>query len=86
MNNLKHHGRRALRSILVLLAAIIVILWGWNSAIPDLFGLQPMQFKQAMGLTVLLVVLSFILQLGSRYGRDKDANPYHKETIGGKQA
>ncbi len=83
MNNLKHHGRRAFVSILAFLASILVISWGWNSAIPDLFGLPPMHFKQAMGLTVLLVVLSFILHLGSRHGRDSDASPYHKESIGG---
>ncbi len=83
MNNLKYHGRRAFIAILVLLASILVISWGWNSAIPDLFGLPPMHFKQAMGLTVLLVVLSFILQLGSRHGRDSDARLYHKESIGG---
>lgn len=84
MNNLKHHGRRAFISVLVLLASILVISWGWNSAIPDLFGLPPMHFKQALGLTVLLVVLSFILHLGSRHGRDRYPNPYHKESIGGK--
>jgi hypothetical protein len=81
MNNLKHHGRRVLTSMVALLAAIILILWGWNSAIPDLFGLPSMHFKQAMGLTVFAVVLPFILHLGTRHCRDKDTNSYHKESI-----
>jgi len=79
MNNFKPHGRRVFSSIVMLLASVLVISWGWNSAIPDLFGLPPLHFKQAMGLTVLLVVMSFTLRMGARHGRDKLTNPYHKD-------
>jgi len=84
MNNFKPHGRRVFSTMLMLLALMLVISWSWNSAIPDLFGLPTLHFKQAMGLTVLLVVLSFILQLGARHGRDKLTNPYHKDLVEGK--
>ncbi len=84
MNNFKPHGRRAFSTILMLLALMLVISWSWNSAIPDLFGLPPLHFKQAMGLTVLLVVVSSTLRMGARHGRDKLTNPYHKDLIEGK--
>jgi hypothetical protein len=84
MNNFKPHGRRVFSSIVMLLVSVLVISWGWNSAIPDLFGLPPLHFKQAMGLTVLLVVVSSTLRMGARHGRDKLTNPYHKDLIEGK--
>jgi len=84
MNNFKPHGRRAFSTILMLLALMLVISWSWNSVIPDLFGLPPLHFKQAMGLTVLLVVVPFTFRMGARHGRDKRTNPYHKDLIEGK--
>ncbi len=83
MNSIKHHGRRALGSILVLLTSIVLITWAWNSAIPDLFALPSMHFKQAVGLTVLLIVVSFILHPGSRHSGGNNASPYHKKSMEG---
>ncbi len=79
MKNFNPHGRRVFSSIVMLLVSVLVISWAWNSSVPDLFELPPLHFKQAMGLIVLLVVVSFTLRMGARHGRDKLTNPYHKD-------
>ena len=67
MTTFTNHGRKALLFTAGFIAATILLLWGWNSAIPDLFGLPAMQFKQATGLMILLGVSS--VALGHRHGR-----------------
>ena len=84
MKNIKHHGRRIFSSILLLVISVILILWGWNSAIPDLFGLPPIQVNQALGLLVLGGVLTFILRPRSRVVQGNDTNACHRKSCGGK--
>jgi hypothetical protein len=80
MKNLKQHGRRTFRFMLVFLISAVLFLWSWNSTMPDLLGLPPIQFKQAIGLIALVGILSFPLHLGRWLGRRENASPYHNDS------
>jgi len=73
MNNHRQPGRQILMAILAFTTATILLLWGWNNAIPDIFGLPPIQFKQAMGLMVFFGIISLILRPDRRH-RKKHAH------------
>jgi hypothetical protein len=84
MKNIKHHGRRIFSFILLLVISVILILWGWNNAIPDLFGLPPIKVNQALGLLVLGGVLTFILRTRSRVVQGSDSSACHRKSCEGK--
>lgn len=73
-----------IKVILALFVITILILWGWNSAIPDLFGLPVMKFKQAVGLLILASVVSLILRRGRCQSRKKGGSSFHTGSLKGK--
>ena len=61
-------------------AMVVAFHWAWNVAMPSLFGLPAIEFQQTVGLIVLLLVSSVVLNLhrsssrvyGRRHRRDKN--------------
>jgi hypothetical protein len=66
METFKQHGSHIVKVTLFFLAATVLLLWGWNSTIPDLFALPVMQFKQALGVMIVLGVFSILGRPGRR--------------------
>jgi len=64
MDNFIKHGRRIALYTLGFFGASTLLHWGWNSALPALFGLPAIEHKQAVALLILLGLLS--LALGPR--------------------
>jgi hypothetical protein len=84
MKNLNRHGSRLIKLILAFIATTILLLWGWNSAIPDLFGLPTIEFKQAPGLMVLIVIVFVLLRSGHCHDREVSTLKYSKAPDMGK--
>jgi hypothetical protein len=80
MKSLKQHGSHMIKLFLAFIVATILFLWGWNSAMPDLFGLPIMQFKQALGLMILIGIITFFLR-GGIDGRKENTSPYHYDSV-----
>lgn len=74
MNRIKHHGSHIIKITIAYLIAALLLLWGWNSAIPDLFALPTIQFKQSIGLIILIGIVSFLLRCGRGHSRDKNVD------------
>ena len=81
MNNLKQHGSQIFMATLAFIVATILLLWGWNSAMPDIFGLPTMQFKQAMGFMVLIGIVSFFLRRGRWHGANTHINRHYDHSL-----
>lgn len=45
----------------LLAGATVIVLFSWNSFAPDLFGLEALRFKQALGLTLFTAVVGRLL-------------------------
>jgi hypothetical protein len=86
MNRIKHHGSHIIKITIAYFIATILLLWGWNSAIPDLFALPTMQFKQATGLIILIGTASFLLRCGRSHDRDKNVDLSRFNSIMKKQS
>ena len=86
MNNLKQHGSQIFMATLAFIVATILLLWGWNSAMPYLFELPTIQFKQALGLMVLIGILSFFLRHRQRHNRRDHTSSSHHDSVVGKQS
>lgn len=60
----RQFNRRIARNIFMFFALVFglsfIVLFSWNLAIPDLFGLEPIRFKQATGLVLLCATLAFV--------------------------
>lgn len=80
MSNFKQYGSHMIKLIFVFIVTAILLLWGWNSAIPDLFGLPAMQFKQATGLIIIVGIMSFFLGAG-RHGCREITHPNRNEPV-----
>ncbi len=85
MNNFKQHGTRMIKLIFAYVVATILLLWGWNSALPDLFGVPAMQFKQATGIMILIGAISFVLRCG-RHELKENASPCQDDSVMGRQS
>jgi hypothetical protein len=86
MKTHKRHGSHVIKLTLAFLIATILLLWGWNIAIPDLFELPAMQFKQALGLMILIGTVSFLLRRSRGHGGEKSTSPHHNNSVMGKQS
>lgn len=64
MSKYKHYSIQLSKLFIGFFVAASLLLWGWNSSMPELFDLPPILFKQAGGLIILLCTISFTL--GSR--------------------
>ena len=42
-------------------AVVIASMWAWNLAMPELFGLPRAEFRQALGLTLLALLLGRLI-------------------------
>ena len=60
MKTLKHRGMYFFKLSLAVFVVTALLLWGWNSAMPDLFALPEMRFKQALGLVIVISIASFL--------------------------
>jgi hypothetical protein len=64
----------------VLAGTAAVTLITWNSFAPDLFGLDPLRFKQALGLTVFgLIAGRLLAPHQSRYSEHLRSPKSHQE-------
>jgi len=58
-----HHSQHWAKALaigaLMLIAWALVIHMGWNMAMPDIFEFEPIRFKQALGLTLLIAAATF---------------------------
>jgi hypothetical protein len=67
MEKIMHYGRRVAIFALGFFAASTLLHWGWNSAIPELFGLPAIEHKQAVALLSLLGLASLVLAPRGRF-------------------
>jgi hypothetical protein len=63
---MKTHPTRQLIShsliaIATLLVSAVLVLWAWNTFVPEVFGLTAIQYKHSLALVVLGFGLSFVL-------------------------
>lgn len=42
---------------------LVLIVFAWNLFVPEIFGLEPMRAKHALGLLLLLAIASFVLRV-----------------------
>jgi hypothetical protein len=56
-----HFGHRIFASVITFLVCTLLLLWGWNSSMPILFGLPRMQFTSALGLMILFGIVSLTI-------------------------
>jgi len=54
----KHWGKALAMGTLALFAYAFIIHVGWNMAMPDIFGLDQIRFKPALGLALLVAALT----------------------------
>jgi hypothetical protein len=77
MKILKQHGSHVIKLTLAFIVATTLLLWGWNTAVPDLFGLPAIQFKQALGLMILLVIASVFTNFHRNHDRNTRVTQHH---------
>lgn len=53
-------------ALLVLFLGSLIIHFSWNLFAPDLFGAQEMEFKNAMGIIIMLGTVAFIFKVNNR--------------------
>jgi len=63
----KHWLKITGMGLLALFAWSFVVHVGWNMAIPDIFGLEPIRFKQALGLTLIGATVSLLFHRPVRW-------------------
>ena len=64
---------KALTGSALIMAAATVMLWSWNSFAPDVLGFDAIHFKQALGLTLLSLVVGRLVAGGSHYRLPRQA-------------
>ena len=52
---------RSLIAVGTLLVSAVLVLWAWNTLVPEVFGLTAIQYKHSLALMILGFGLSFIL-------------------------
>ncbi len=68
----KRHGVRALKALAAVVALAVLVHVSWNMFAPDMFGLEAIRMKQALGLVIFLGVASFVLG-GGRHRKSRNA-------------
>jgi len=58
---------KVLTAFALIAAAATLVLWSWNSFAPDILGLDVIRFKQALGLTLLSLVVGRLVAGGGHY-------------------
>lgn len=58
---------KVLATFALVAAAATLVLWSWNSFAPDVLGLDAIRFKQALGLTLLSLVVGRLMVGGSHH-------------------
>jgi len=53
-------------------AVVVAFHWAWNVVMPSLFGLPAIEFQQTIGLIVLLLVSSVLLNLHRSSSRESE--------------
>jgi hypothetical protein len=90
MSTFKENWQRApkwirvvIYSVLGILGAVamgvlfgLVIMWLWNWLMPQLFGLKEITYWQAIGIFVLVKILSGSIHAGSGSKKDKEKKKY----------
>ena len=51
----------SLTAVVALLVSAVLVLWAWNTLVPELFGLTAIQYKHSLALVILGFALSFLL-------------------------
>ena len=81
---MKIHEQQMSRLIKLTLAIIVttmLLIWGWNSAMPDLFGLTPLGFKQAVGLLLLTGIASIFLRRSLCWGNQLNHRTSNEQSV-----
>jgi hypothetical protein len=86
MKNINRYGAEVIRLAFVLILFTVLLLWGWNSAIPDLFGFPAMRFKQSMGIMILLGIFFFLLHGRGGYSWTRGTRHLHGDPLVEKQS
>lgn len=60
----KRFFMQATKITLALFVSTVLILWAWNTTVVTLFGLPAMRFKEAVGLLILAMGVSWVLRGG----------------------
>ena len=79
MKPIKYYATQSFKVILGFLAIATLLLWGWNNALPDLFGLPAMQFKHSVALLLLVGMVSSFITHGRRHGASCQAVHRHHD-------
>lgn len=71
MNKLidKQFIQHILKIITLLIVSTVLVLWAWNNAMTTIFGLPAIQFKEATGIIILAVGISFLFKPGGYHVR-----------------
>ena len=65
--NAKSIGKAAGKIVLAVLLLGFLTHMSWNMFAPDMFGLEPIRIKQALGLVVFFGVFASLLKFGRRH-------------------
>jgi len=63
MKHRKHWGKMIGAGVLILFSWAFVVHMGWNMSMPNIFGLEEIRFKEALGLVLLIAGLSLPIWL-----------------------
>lgn len=73
----RHHALHGVKIIGAFLVLAVLLLASWNMFAPDMFGLDPIAMKQALGLAVFAGVLAALLRVAGRRPRCERASEGH---------
>lgn len=59
----------AVKALVMLFIGTTLVLWSWNNTLPAILGLPAIHFKEALGLVVLVLSISFIFRQGCSAAR-----------------
>ena len=62
----RHSGKRMMLAMAGLFLIAVILLWGWNTVAVDLFGQEPMLFKHALALELLILGIAALVAIAWR--------------------
>ena len=77
MHKVKRVSHKVVQVVAFLFISCVLLIWAWNNVMPELFSMPAIQFKQALGLMILMCLLSMFLSFGRWFGK----NSYHSKTF-----
>ena len=62
----RHYALEGAKIIGITIGLAFLVLASWNMFAPDMFGLEPIRMKQALGLVIFAGVFAGLLRFGHR--------------------